>query len=464
MNFKRRSRRSRCSRRALVVAGALLVCACACGGTDGPDCGDPGACADARVAADSAPTIDAPVALAPEDRALYLWQGYDHEWLRTVLGFRIPHRISQFDSYVADESHTGSGDGQSGDWQSTANLHFGQATGVDGNFMKPLGYYGAAHAPGLHVERAEMHLTWTDEVVDVDVGGTAYPRAESTRVETIEVDLARASLGYGGLDQYDVVLRGVALQTTCDDNWQPPGEPCNSNGMWPYRFAVAVDECAVTDQVLSCPLTVEMHRAWTPNRGGLPGIEEKPLNKRLDFDVRVYYAVLGGDLDRVGLQRGATVSGVGLGRDNAPFTATASITGVGAGQFPQAAIGLQRFGFTLSPANGNANQNHLGRYIGGWRVRVRDLGYDPATGTVDVEHMTQLWVPDTVAETSVAYESAALLIQITGDGSAHGGRSVEGSLCSNSSDAAPPFSTWERCGEPDKGPEQTHDASAVALP
>lgn len=445
------------------VVAALLISAC--GDPESPACGDESsACIDSGPAADSAPGPDAPTLLASEQRALYLWQGYDHEWLRTVVGFRVPHRISQFDSYVGDESHEGSGDGESGEWQASAGIHVGQATGVDGNFMKPVGFYGAAYAPGLYVERGERHLTWTDEIVDVDVGGDLYPRAESTRAETIEVDLGRPALGHGELAQYDVVLQGLALQTTCDDNQQPPGELCNSNGMWPYRFAVAIDTCAVTDQTLRCPLTVEMHRAWTPNRGGLPGIEEKPLNSRLGFDVRVYYAVLGADGERVALTRGAIVAGSGQGRDDDPFVASASITGAGGGQFPEAAVGLQRFGFTLSPANGNANQNHLGRYIGGWRVRVQATGYDPATGTADVEHLSQLWVPDTVAQTDVDYQSAALLIQVADDGSAHGGRSAEGTLCSNSSDQAPPFSTWERCGEPDKGPEQTRDAVSVTLP
>lgn len=450
-------------RRLLLTVAAAALTAAGCGGGDSPLC--PGnECPDASPALDSATGPDAAVTLGPEQRALFLWQGYDHEWLRTVLGFRVPHRISQFDSYIADEAHLGSGDGDSGEWTAAGDFHFGQATGVDGNYMKPLGYHGGAYAPGLHVERGELHLTWTDEIADVDVGGNLYPRAESTRQETMEIDLGRPSLGYGGLEQYEVALAGMALQTSCDDAQQPAGEPCNSDGMWPYRFAVAIETCAVTDQTLSCPLTVEMHRAWTPNRGGLPGIEEKPLNKRLNFDLRVYYVALGGDGDRVGLHRGATVSGTGLGRDDDPFSARASIAGTGGDRFPRAAVALQRIGFTLSPANGNANQNHLGRYIGGWRARVHTTSYDPATGIAEVEHLSQLWVPDTVAQTAVDYETGALLIQVPGDGDAHGGRSVEGSLCSNSSDQAPPFSTWERCGEPDQGPEQTHDTRAVTLP
>ena len=438
----------------LALGVALLAGAC---GNDNPACDD---CADAALAIDAAPTPDALVELQPADRALYLWQGYDHEWLRTVVGFRVPHRISKFDSYVADEIHQGEGES----WQSSARFHFGQATGVDGNFMKPDGFYGAVHAPGLYVRRGDVHLMWTDDVADVEIDGTDYPRAESTRQETVEIDLTAPELGYGQLDSYDVVLQGIELQTTCDDAKQPPGEPCNSNGMWPYRFAVEIAACDRDGSTLRCPLTVEMHRAWTPNRGGLPGIEEKPLNKRLDFDLRVFYATLGGNDGEVALQRGATVSGDGLGRDDTPFTASASIVGQSGGQYPHAAVALTRFGFDLYPANGQASQNHLGRYIGALGVRVQMQDYDPATGVADVEHISRLWVPDTVAQTGVGYQSAALLIQIEGDGVSHGQRTVAGSLCSNSSDQAPPFSTWERCDEPDKGPEQTHDAQEVSLP
>ena len=63
--------------------------------------------------------------------AFRYWRGFRHEWLREVLGFRLPHRISRLHDFLDEDG-----------------FHFAQSTGVDGNFM-----------PGSHL--------WTTQVGEV---------------------------------------------------------------------------------------------------------------------------------------------------------------------------------------------------------------------------------------------------------------------------------------------------------
>lgn len=443
------------------LLGALLV-ATGCGSSS-PSSADLAGDLSADLKVDSAFDAGADAAVeagqadaatTPQDHAALLWQGYDHAWLRTVLGFRIPHRISRFDSFIDGEQWTSDAAGPRG----AARFHFGQGTGVDGNYMKPVGYHQALSAPGLAVWRGEHKLTFTDQIVGDP------PRAESTHDVTLEIDLARPALAFGSLADYLIVLRGIALTTHCDDAKQPVGEPCNSDGLWPYRFFVGFEACQRAGQKLRCPLKVQLHRAWTPNKGGLPGIAEKPLNARLGIELRVLYTVLGANAQSARFTRGALVGGSGRGHDAQPFQLAGQLAGDGGGVYQGAALGLRAFGFTLSPASADASQQHLGRYIGAWRFSARPGSYDAESGQAAVDYTAQVWLPDTVVDSNVAYELRAALIQLGGSGQVFAAGQAEGSLCSNSSDQAPLFSVWKKCGEPDKGPEQTRDDVPIQTP
>lgn len=393
--------------------------------------------------------------VAPKHRAAFLWHGMDHEWLRTIVGFKIPHRVSKLDSFIDGELH------DAPTWTGAATFNFGQSTGVDGNYMKPTGRYNALYSPDLYVTRGSTQLQWTD-----DSEGDTHPKAVSTQDSAITISLDVPELAHGLGDTYQALLRGVQLQTSCDDAKQPSGSnPCNSDGMWPYRMGVALLECTRDGLTLTCPLEVQINRAWTPNLGGLPPVEEKPYNDRLDFDLTVHYTIIGGASSAVNIVHGAETTSSGEARDNDPVIAQPSIQG--AAGYDAGALGLTAFsfGFAKLASQTAPKFDHLGRYIGRLRFEVASTSYEPTTGAMDYEFASQVWVPDTVANAEVTYTHRAALIQLASpDANVSTPATTTGVICRNSTDQAPFFSAWEKCDEADKGPAQADDSTPISAP
>jgi hypothetical protein len=380
----------------------------------------------------------------------FLWLGLEHEWLRSIAGFRVPHRISRLVSVVEAEQHQGS----AAAWRAEARFRLGQGTGVDGNYMKPVGHYGALHSPGgLLVERGSLPLAWSD---DGDDG--PYPQAHSDLSRDLVVELAHA------VEEHAVVLRGLELDVRCDEAKQPPGRPCNSDGMWPYRIVLGVGACAREGSSrLRCPLAILLDRAWTPNQGGLPPFATKPFNDRLDFSLTIYYTVVGGDATALRVTRAAHRAS-GRARDDQPLRRTSTVAGAPGAAFARAAAAVTRLGFTFVKSESGDKFNHLGRYIGALRFHAWLTAYDPVSGAAAVDHTTQVWVPDTVEDTAVDYELDVALLQLGADGAAAvSGREARGSIC-QSSKGAPFFSAWSHCGEAETGPERSEDVAKITAP
>jgi len=239
---------------------------------------------------------------------------------------------------------------------------------------------------------------------------------------------------------------------------QPEGEPCNSDGMWPYKFRVAFEACRREAESLSCELVVEIRRAWTPNLGGLPPLEIKPFNDRLSFEMKVHYTVVGGPADALQVRRVPVSEFSGMLKDNAPAEETMTLDG--AAGYPAAMVVMNELGFELFKHRNEARYQHLGRYIGALEFGVSLVSYDESSGQAVVNSRGQVWVPDTVSDSNVTYRMGLTLLQFGQGGAVVGGQDVEGSLCANS-DGAPFFSAWNRCGEEETGPEQVEDAEAI---
>lgn len=377
----------------------------------------------------------------------FVWQGFEHEWLRTVAGFKVPHRISRLASFIDEQNLTSEAPPQG-----TALFHFGQATGVDGNYMKPIGHFSALGG-AVQVTQSSVKLAWTD-----DATGTTYPKAQSTRSAVLEESLLGVLIDGTSPEVGTMVLNGISLVTACDDAKQPVNEPCNSDGMWPYRMSFTIGDCTITTDKLSCPLDVEINRAWTPNKGGLPPFEEKPFNDKLDFDLTVYYSTWLGHSDDL-VVKTSLITASGKGHDNDPKSGKKTL--VGNPGFAAATVGISRFGFLFGKADNTDKSNHLGRYIGTLRFFATAGDYRIQEGELDVDWATQVWLPDTVEEATVAYELGLRLLSTRGQSNTE--KSVQGSLCADSQDA-PFFSAWKRCDEPAYGPPQTEQAIQISQP
>ncbi|RME90166.1 MAG: hypothetical protein D6767_07265, partial [Candidatus Hydrogenedentota bacterium] len=212
---------------------------------------------------------------------------------------------------------------------------------------------------------------------------------------------------------------------------------------------------------------IDIRRAWTPNKGGFAinifGLnlgEIKPFNRVLDFDLRVYYTVIGGNNEDFSYTKGAEIIRTGTGRDSSPKSGSASIYG-DAG-YQTGMVALKGYGFTFSKYGTKDKNNHLGRYIGGLQFKVSDSSYSSSLGKLTYNYSMQVWVPDTVVNTNVSYSLKPILLQFNSASKA-GNKSATGSLCINSN-GAPFFSVWKKCGSGDKGPEQSEDIVNIAAP
>lgn len=393
-------------------------------------------------------------AMEPSDDKLchdtFLWRGLDHEWLRSVAGFRVPHRISQLDSFItaqACNSRRGYGE-----------FHMGQSTGVDGNFMTPSGYYTYVADSALYSHSGSVTATWTDDSDDSE-----FPQAISEFSTNLSINLDSFELGYGAGDHYGAVLAGFELETTCNDALQPADRPCNSDGMWPHRFYFELDQCERDGDKLFCPLSVSIHRSWTPNLGGIPPFETKPFTDKLTFRLTVHFNVIGGAHDAVNLAYGPQVEMQTTGRDYEGVSDTQPMTT--RPDFANTQVGLVGFGFELSqPEDETADKfNHLGRYIGAISTQVQDVGYDFTSGGFVYRHSGRIWLPDTVKNANVHLLHRAVALQTNSvDSAIHHGE-AKGQLCRNSSPQAPALTAWDKCDSGDRGPEQTRDIAPLSL-
>lgn len=436
----------------------LLITGCAEAPTaTAPESGTSGPAVDADAPSDT-PKGDDPTGTtqdppeptwdpASAEHGTFLWRGFEHAWLRAVVGFRIPHRISRLTSFVDG----GDFSEDSGQWSGTSSFHFGQSTGVDGNFMKPVGRYQAVYSPDIVTHSGSVNFTFEDES-----DGGEYPKAESLLSQVVSIDLSAPELALGQLDNYAVVLGGLELETACDDAKQPADNQCNSDGMWPYRFGVDVLPCQRQGDQLECVVKVDIGRGWTPNKGGVPPFEIKPFNDVLDFDLTVHYTVLGGNESALRVTHAPAIFADGKGRDNDPAVTSNSVDGLSGAA---AITALTGFGFELYKTQSLAKHNHLGRYIGELAFGLQDGSRDG--DELDFSTISQLWVPDTVEQTGVTYRTSVALLEFEDGNAVSPAQEVTGSLCIPSSPQAPAFSAWNECGNGNKGPEQDQDTMSI---
>jgi len=346
---------------------------------------------------------------------ILLWQGFRHEWLREVLGFRLPHRISRLHSSLEDDG-----------------FRFAQSTGVDGNYMRPLGRWAAIHDSGLFSARSEVALEWVDEIERGRV-----PQAVSRRRAEVRFEVPPE------VDHAEVCLRGLKLDSVCRGAHQPKGQPCNSNGFWPFEIGVWLGNCVVREGVARAELEVVIARGWTPTRGGVPFLEEKPLNARLDFEMSVGVTLVGGAHEMFACERTRRTT-----RASARSSARVLRTPVER-SLPVAAAGVTGFGFRFEGSGSTPWHAHLGRYL-------TTLDFGARLQGTDVEHRTGVWIPATVVGTDVRYELESTVLQAARGRVTRG--EVRGSLCIHSSDQAPFFSRWRSLRH---GPVQSEDVVPV---
>lgn len=372
--------------------------------------------------------------LYPQDSSyLSIWQGFDHEWLRFIVANkdgRIPHRVSKFNNYIDPSSNN-----------NQLVYQFGQNTGVDGNYMHPKSSAVTINTNGLFARKGKVSMQWTDNIV-----GSSVPYANNKIRQTITVPFDG-----NHYDKAIMFLQGVELDLNCDNNKQPTGAPCNSNGMWPYVFNIQIEHCVKGSTELSCQLNVDIFRAWTPNKGGFQLIGEvKPLNYHLDYDLNIHFAVVAGSNAILGSSGVARIKNTGniyqYDKTGTEYRLTGS-----SGQYNTGATVIKGIAFRLTQPNSldtewqllGSDARQRGRYIGRMRFQPQAANY--SNGSINITPVMEIWSPPTVVNSNLTTEMRIQLLQFGGASSKVSSTSAEGKICLNSKDDAPFFSAWHKC-------------------
>lgn len=387
------------------------------------------------------------------------WQGFDHEWLRFIVANkdgRIPHRISKFHDYISPASNS-----------DQVIYQFGQNTGVDGNYMHPKSSAITIDTSGLMAKQGKVNLRWTDNVEQTDV-----PTARNKIRTTISVPFDGNSY-----ENANLFLQGIELDLVCDDDKQPQGSPCNSDGIWPYVFNVNLAFCTTTSNNLSCELNIDLFRGWTPNKGGVEWLGEiKPMNYKLDYDLNIYFAALAGDQAELG------TSDVHLLKDNADLydyhKTPASLNISGEDRFYNNGLAVVKgFGFMLTTPEkvdlewSGSDIRQRGRYLASTKFELNTGSYNANSRTLELNPAMEVWAPPTVVNSGITTEMKTQLIQLGGASNRVATTHASGQLCLNSKDEAPFFSAWYKCDkqtdaalEKFGGVERSQQTLAIPLP
>lgn len=122
---------------------------------------------------------------------------------------------------------------------------------------------------------------------------------------------------------------------------------------------------------------------------------------------------------------------------------------------------LAGFGFELSALSDAKKQKHAGRYIDIWCQSMEDKAYNTKTGIMTCIAQAQVGVPKTVVDAQVHTWLEPVLLQFEHeDTQIEPAQHIQGQLCANSV-GAPFFSTWQKCGDAEKGPEQRENTQHV---
>ncbi|MBJ80427.1 MAG: hypothetical protein CMH60_03835 [Myxococcales bacterium] len=366
---------------------------------------------------------------------IYIWQGFKHEWLRRFLGFRIPHRISSLASMIKPEH------------DKTLFL-MGQSTGVDGNHMRPEGFYTVLESDKIHPEYFEIEVQWQDSIQPLPT-----PKSTSLIQESIILPLQALNQSEDLKENFIALMNGFSLKTKC---LQSEESECNSDGIWPYDFSVEIGECIRQTQSLNCPLKINLHRGWTPHHGGIPYLAPKPLNLHTQYKMHVALVVLRGSPMELYTQKvPPLMTEQMLQEPNSSIVPlslrskdTTLLNGI---------IGLQGFAFKLTSTDQLWGAKHQGRYIDKLSAHLESASYSAKTGAMQAKFRTQIGSPKTVRQSLTQTTIHPSLI-VLGPSSQNilTNQRVRGTICRNSHNA-PFFSRWKRCNKTDLGIEQSED-------
>lgn len=177
---------------------------------------------------------------------LPVYRGFDATWLRKVIGFETPHRLSRLDSFISSSG-------------SSLLANFGLSPGVDGDFAYPEIYYDLMESPNPSIVK-NVTFRWKDNAT----------RSNGSKWLTAEANFATSLPGSN-----PVLFLGFSMNTTCVD------PDCGQHGIWPSVFRVGIESRSAFLQIT---------RTESPDseRG------DKPFIQQMAFTASIYYTEVAG--------------------------------------------------------------------------------------------------------------------------------------------------------------------------
>lgn len=297
----------------------------------------------------------------------------------------------------------------------------GASPGVDGNFMEPKCFYRSVTSSSVSHRQCVVELHGTD-ALDLDSDPL---EASLVLEETLEID----SNG----EHCVAVLGGIDFSWACDHAKQPDGQPGNSDAVWPVEFDVSVVPELSSGPKRSWRVRVRVVRGWTPMRGGIPLIEEKPLNFAMDLCARVHLTILDGTHLQLQSLPQPPFQSEGAIRNYQPTRSP--VTELADASFCVSA--LTQFGFSMPRRKESGPLRHRGRYLSA-------IGFGLEDTSAGFMGWARIWAPVTVFSSPVNYTLTPVILKFGDETQLEAQRSVAGSVHSNSSPQAPFFSKWNK--------------------
>ncbi len=278
----------------------------------------------------------------------YLWQGFNHQWERSLFFFATPHRVGTIKNRIKDEKFINSDDNS----YTTAEFDYTFTPGVNGDFAYPSTNFTILSNPsinasgsgsGIKFQRSQVKFNFTDEADKTN------QKASNELVYKI-TNLPNISNNY-----FSIIINGYNIDMKC------ASEKCNSDGVWPTNLSVFLKDCTQSN----CELNFTLNRGWTPALGGGKAFNYK-MSYNVEIDLLIIYTTGGESVIDDSISKLSDIHKGKLKLER-QIKIENSIDGNLSNLSNNLITGITGFGFDLKKFK---NYEHLGRYIGALQFEV----------------------------------------------------------------------------------------------
>jgi len=304
----------------------------------------------------------------PVDQGAFIWQGFKYDWQRHMFGvIQTPHRLGSWANQLKNESfefNTPAGSAYPDSFQAKADFFAHLTPGVNGDYADPESNYVALASKNnkrLQFTNHKLAFNFTDKS---DYSNKKNPHAETLIKNSVKIEGLE-----NGLVSREIFLKGFNIDMKC------VSKNCNSEGVWPYKFLIDLQNCDNQEDSLSCDIVFELNRGWNM-ASFMDQFVRRDYNDQMYFEVEIQYVVVHTDKDCM------TTFAQEVKADSNTHQPRVSIRK----EHPYSDgtdfhVGMTGFGFELNKTNGHEIKS---RYIEGLEFMIEDPRVEAGKFVYDV--------------------------------------------------------------------------------